>query len=355
MMKVEVKIPGKLYIAGEYAVVESGHTAILTAVDRYITLKLEDSSKNELKIPHYKEKVTWPLGGELNPEGEHWAFTAEAINTATAYFKARNIPLTPIKMTIETELIDDSGAKYGLGSSAAATTAVITALMAKFAPETDLLTKFKLAALSHLVVQGNGSCGDIACCMYGGLIAYTTFDQEWIKYHLPYKSLAWFIANPWPQLKIERISEPDLPFLIGWTGNPVSTGQLVSDIQIFKQKNPDAYTHFLNGSTVAVQKLLQGLKTQNHTLIFEAVKENRALLQELGQNAGVQIETELLAGLAETAEELSGAGKSSGSGGGDCGIAFLPNETAAESVKKAWQAKGILPLPFAIGQVIVKK
>ncbi|EPC3250754.1 phosphomevalonate kinase, partial [Listeria monocytogenes] len=46
--KLQVKIPGKLYVAGEYAVVESGHTAILTAVNRYITLTLEDSERNEL-------------------------------------------------------------------------------------------------------------------------------------------------------------------------------------------------------------------------------------------------------------------------------------------------------------------
>ncbi|WP_252989728.1 hypothetical protein, partial [Listeria monocytogenes] len=27
---LQVKIPGKFYVAGEYAVVESGHTALLT-------------------------------------------------------------------------------------------------------------------------------------------------------------------------------------------------------------------------------------------------------------------------------------------------------------------------------------
>lgn len=57
--KLQVKIPGKLYVAGEYAVVESGHTAILTAVNRYITLTLEDSERNELWIPHYENPVSW--------------------------------------------------------------------------------------------------------------------------------------------------------------------------------------------------------------------------------------------------------------------------------------------------------
>lgn len=137
--KLQVKIPGKLYVAGEYAVVESGHTAILTAVNRYITLTLEDSERNELWIPHYENPVSWPVGGELKPDGEHWTFTAEAINIATTFLKSEGIELTPVKMIIETELIDQSGAKYGLGSSAAATVAVINALMTKFYPEISML------------------------------------------------------------------------------------------------------------------------------------------------------------------------------------------------------------------------
>ena len=32
--------PGKLYIAGEYAVVEPGHRAVLVAVDRFITVRI---------------------------------------------------------------------------------------------------------------------------------------------------------------------------------------------------------------------------------------------------------------------------------------------------------------------------
>ena len=32
--------PGKLYVAGEYAVVEPGHQALLVAVDRFITVRV---------------------------------------------------------------------------------------------------------------------------------------------------------------------------------------------------------------------------------------------------------------------------------------------------------------------------
>lgn len=34
---ITVKAPGKLYIAGEYAVVESGFPAIIVALDQFVT------------------------------------------------------------------------------------------------------------------------------------------------------------------------------------------------------------------------------------------------------------------------------------------------------------------------------
>lgn len=39
------KVPGKLFIAGEYAVTEPGFPAILVAVDQFITVLLDKSSE----------------------------------------------------------------------------------------------------------------------------------------------------------------------------------------------------------------------------------------------------------------------------------------------------------------------
>ena len=42
-MKVVTKVPGKLFLAGEYAVVESGNPAVIAAVDRYLTVSIESA------------------------------------------------------------------------------------------------------------------------------------------------------------------------------------------------------------------------------------------------------------------------------------------------------------------------
>ena len=41
---IVTRAPGKLYVAGEYAVVEPGEPAVLIAVDRYLTVRLSEST-----------------------------------------------------------------------------------------------------------------------------------------------------------------------------------------------------------------------------------------------------------------------------------------------------------------------
>ena len=38
---IKVKAPGKLYIAGEYAVVENGYPAVLVALDQFVYVSIE--------------------------------------------------------------------------------------------------------------------------------------------------------------------------------------------------------------------------------------------------------------------------------------------------------------------------
>ena len=40
---IQVKAPGKLYVAGEYAVTEPGYKSVLIAVDRFVTASIEAS------------------------------------------------------------------------------------------------------------------------------------------------------------------------------------------------------------------------------------------------------------------------------------------------------------------------
>ena len=42
---IQVKAPGKLYIAGEYAVTEPGYKSVLIALDRFVTATIEETDQ----------------------------------------------------------------------------------------------------------------------------------------------------------------------------------------------------------------------------------------------------------------------------------------------------------------------
>lgn len=58
---ITVKAPGKLYIAGEYAVVESGYPAIIVALDQFVTATISPSETiGSIVSEQYQENsIVW--------------------------------------------------------------------------------------------------------------------------------------------------------------------------------------------------------------------------------------------------------------------------------------------------------
>src|SRR5690625_1773698 len=135
---------------------------------------------------------------------------------------------------------------------------------------------------------------------------------------------------------------------VGWTGKPASTANLVNKVKRLKTDHPEQYNAFLQQSKRAVNKIIKGMQTNEHTIFYEGVKENRLALSSLGKNSNVPIETEKLLLLSEEAERFGGAGKLSGAGGGDCGLAFVPKNTNVKRLYDAWEENGIVPLHITI-------
>ena len=135
--------------------------------------------------------------------------------------------------------------------------------------------------------------------------------------------------------------------MVGWTGSPVKT-----DSQLKKAGGADR--DFVRGVSSISEKLWQALADGDHTAAFACLRENRMLLQDYERERAVCIETEKLKALADIADGAGAAGKSSGSGGGDCGIALVgvsngaDVEATAADITARWQAAGIRPLPLKL-------
>ncbi|WP_261805592.1 phosphomevalonate kinase [Lapidilactobacillus luobeiensis] len=351
---ITVKAPGKLYIAGEYAVLEPGHPALIVALDRFITVSLvETQEQGSINSRQYLETdFHWRRNGDrmvFDNRDNPYHYILEAIRIVEALALEMGRSLRVFDLNINSQLEDQGGRKYGLGSSAAVTVATVKALCEFYQLPLNRLDIFKLAAIAHFNVQGNGSLGDIAASVFGGWIAFSTFDKDWLRTVLKNNSFAQIIASDWPGLKIELLKVPhELELLIGWTGSPASTSHLVDRITIAKFAEKQQYQDFLNASRHCVEAMIKGIKEAKLSVVKDGIRLNRQLIKGLGVFSNVAIETPALAELCQIAEDHGGAAKSSGAGGGDCGIVLTDQTVDQARLISDWNRHQITTLPLTV-------
>src|SRR5699024_3347596 len=107
----------------------------------------------------------------IQHEDQRLAFVEAAILMALQYLQKEAVEIDKCHIRITSELVDESGIKYGLGSSAAVVVAVIKGLLVHFiGDDFNKMDLFKLAAMAHVIVQKSGSGADVAASTFGGFI-----------------------------------------------------------------------------------------------------------------------------------------------------------------------------------------
>lgn len=406
MTQVQAGAPGKLYIAGEYAVVD-GSAAIVAAVNRYVTVKVDDENLPTLSpesrkyygvIVSEKENykpIFWTRSSNGSIEilgDEKYAYVLAAMRVIDSYASecfAPNMDRKSYNLHISSELDDvKSGRKYGLGSSAAITVATVRALCKWYGLKPDVPTICKLSLIASSMVKRSGSGGDVAASSCGGWILYRAYDREWLESELGLiksgeSDFSKLLRKKWPRLEFKRINvSKTLKLLVGWTGSPASSAQLVSSVESSVSSeiaHSFTYQDFCDQSEICVQKLAQSLENfslkessleessmRKSSLAKSSLKEselnnisacfaqNRELLQKLSALTGTLIETPKLTRLIEDAIFAGIPAKTSGAGGGDCAIALttIYEKNRIESMKSAWENHGIMPLNIEVAQII---
>ena len=423
MTTVQASAPGKLYIAGEYAVVD-GAAAIAVTVNRYVTITIEDenlqltttprknyygiiTSKNEKYKPllwtrsltqaiailddeHDASTYSGALtdatpGTEAERSAKYYAYVLAAMRVVDAYARECDAPNMDDRrlynLHVDSELDDaKSGRKYGLGSSAAVTVATVRALCEWYGLSVSTPTVAKLALIVSSTVAKSGSGGDVAASAYGGWIMYRAYNREWLGAELTLvesgeSSFSKLLRKKWPRLEVRRLNvSPSLKLLVGWTGSPASSAELVSSVesgagsnagsgvaetqpsvqtQPSRQTLPFTYEDFCACSEACVQRLIIALESYDLLGIARGFACDRQLLNDLGALTGTTIETPQLTELIESATNVGLPAKTSGAGGGDCGIAVVSVDDTdrADFVKSRWKEKKIQPLNLKIAKI----
>lgn len=341
---ITTRAPGKLFVAGEYAVVDPGQPAVLIAVDRYITVQVTESSGaghvysreyGGLPLVWTRHQDSVGIMLEHNP----YDYVVAAISIVERLRAQRGLAPRYFDLLIESELDDADGRKFGLGSSAAVVVATVAALDEFYGLELTRVERFKLALLATVQVAPSASGGDIAASTFGGWIRYTAPNRASLLRYLDQHGVAATLeSDVWSPCSVTRLPAPStLRLLVGWTGSPASTERLVDGVRPHDDTEGRHYGAFLEESRSCVDDLVAAFTEDEEQRALEVIRRARRMLRRLGSSSGTQIETKKLRILCDSAEENGAAAKPSGAGGGDCGIVLAGTEVSSDALLRTWE------------------
>ena len=318
-----VKTCGKLYWAGEYAILEPGQLALIKAIPIYMTAEIKASNVYRL----YSDMFSYSV--DLRPDSSY-ALIQETVALVEEYLTAQGVELQPFSLEIRGKM-EREGKKFGLGSSGSVVVLVIKAMLAFYERIADRELLFKLASAVLLKRGDNGSMGDIACIVSEDLVLYQSFDREKVADWLEKEELQVVLDRDWG-FSIRSV-EPALKFdfLVGWTKEVAVSSHMV------KQIKDNMNSSFLQASKETVANLVKALEVGQEETIIDLLEQASQLLEGLSSD----IYTPSLRQLKNASQDLKAVAKSSGAGGGDCGIALSFDQDSTTLIKKRWADLGI--------------
>jgi phosphomevalonate kinase len=294
-----VSAPGKMMIAGEYAVLH-GAEALVAAVDRRAFARFRSDTA-----------------------------PAASREAAAAFAEARRgMPSGPTAQseepTVDTASMQMSGTKLGLGSSAAAAAA---AAGLAFADEgVDISSSegrartLDAALRGHRAISPRGSGADVAASVLGGFVRFRKLGET-VETH----------PVEWPTGLIARVV---------WTGKAARTSDYIAKVDALADRDAPQHRAVMAALGREAERFVSAVLANEPADVIASTAAYGEAMAALGRAAGADIVDDTLARVAELAACVGGAAKPSGAGGGDVALALLPDPDAeAQFVRLCFEQK----------------
>lgn len=337
-MERALSAPGKVFLAGEYAVLWGGVARVAAVAPRLKALVRRRADREVHLVLEQGRLVGWatPLGVNWDgPVPKGFLFAARALDLA---FRLRAREAPGLELAISPSPKGPGSLKLGLGGSASA--AVLSSEAARYVLE-ERFDALKLALLSHRVAQdGKGSGADVAAIFAGGLVRYRRFPLERLSQATRTGQLQAALASSAP---VDLLRLPPVKVELGYAfaGESVSTPGMIESIE--RQVNPAAREQLVHRSDALGSLLEQSLLQGDFPDLKEAVGELERLLAGLGP-----VESEAHRTVIALAESYGCAAKIAGSGGGDGCVLFAPDRPALDSLLVGLSERGFYALPLTV-------
>ncbi|MFK2874251.1 mevalonate kinase family protein [Dyella lipolytica] len=333
MMELTASAPGKLVLLGEYAVLE-GAPALVLAVNRRAHVRITSRADGVCNVYAPDLDITdarMSIGADGALQWQCDEATSARLTLVSHVWQGLvREGLSPHAAEGFSLHLDTSGffhtdgaarAKLGLGSSAALTVALASAL-ATYAGHGDA-TADRLQWLRRLFHMhggwqgGRGSGVDVAASVAGGLISYQLTGPERVPTFTP---LTWPI--------------PGVHGLFVWSGHAVSTNDFLQRLAQWRVTRAADYAAHMGKLRMISEAAVDAWQQQRAQSFIELTKDYALALQNFGDACGLEIYSPAQKHLAQMAVSAGVSYKPCGAGG-DFGVVFAEDAERLATFERA--------------------
>lgn len=296
--------PGSIMLFGEHAVLH-GEPAIAAAVNKYITVTLRPRQDQVIRIE--------------SDQFSSYETTIQAINVESPYrfiLAAIHLFIAEMSTGFDLNIQSEFSPTLGLGSSAAVTVASLAVLNQWL---NQPITQQQLALQARQIIraqQGHASGADVVASVYGGVIYYETEP-----FHVESLTLSHHIG-------------------LVYCGYKTKTAEVIKHVNELSLKNTQAYQHYYQQIGRCTRQVKQSLQESQSQQFFSLVEQHQQLQAALGTSDATL--EEIISRLR--ASETVGEVKISGSGLGDCVVAFGDIPTDFQQELKQFNRAKVIPI-----------
>lgn len=307
MKSLTLSAPGSIMITGEHAVVY-GHPALVAAIEQRIMVSFEERSDRLIEVHSDICPTTSIPIEETRPDGP-----LRYVLGAVALYRSG------LKHGLTIRITSDINPTLGLGSSAAVTIAMLGGLKLWVdGPKRNngQLSQSDYQVIHHQAlglvrqIQGRGSGADLAASLHGGMISY----------QLPPELISVQTSEaPQHFAIIGRMPKP-AEMSLRYCGYKTPTGTVLAQIAERMAGREKEFAALYDRMGEVSSATIKAATAKNWTRFAHEINHYQTLMEELG------VSDPVLDNLINQARQSPGimAAKISGSGLGDCILAFGP-------------------------------